>query len=142
MKIIKITVLLAIILMFTTKLLVAEDFSITFANKYSMDGAVQTPLGVIKAITIKGVFSDSRGYTGVINCLGTSGKNLDFVCDATDEDGDMFYSSGKRIDNGGEVIMTGGTGKYANIISKCEYQIASFSSEVMVGLITMQCSNN
>ena len=54
----------------------------------------------------------------------------------------MFYSSGKRIDNGGEVIMTGGTGKYANIISKCEYQIASFSSEVMVGLITMQCSNN
>jgi hypothetical protein len=134
----KITVLLAIILMFTTKLVVAEDFSITYANKYSMDGAVQTPLGVIKAITIKGVFSDSRGYTGVINCLGTSGKNLDFVC----EDGDMFYSSGKRIDNSGEAIITGGTGKYANIISKCEYQIASFSSEVMVGLITMQCSNN
>jgi hypothetical protein len=33
MKIMKITVLLAIILMFTTKLVVAEDFSITYANK-------------------------------------------------------------------------------------------------------------
>ena len=136
-----ITIFLVIVLMFTTKLVLAEDFSITFANKYSLNGTVETPLGVLKAFTIKGVFSDSRGHTGVINCIATSGKNLDFVCDSKDGDGDMFYSSGRRAGDAGEAIITGGTGKYANITSQCEYQIAALSKVVMVGLITMQCSS-
>jgi hypothetical protein len=135
-----ITILLTIILMFTAKLVFAEDFSLTFANKYSMNGSVETPLGAIKALTIKGVYTDSRGHNGVINCIATSGKNLDFVCDAKDEDGDMSYSSGRRVGDGGEAIFTGGTGKYTNITAKCEYQIASFNTDIMVGLITMQCS--
>jgi|TARA_B110000196_G_scaffold138813_1_gene120352 hypothetical protein len=134
------TILLVIILMFITKLVLAEDFSITFANKYSMNGSVETPLGVLKALTIKGVFSDSRGHTGIVNCIATSGKNLDFVCDTKDEDGDISYTSGRREGDGGKAIITGGTGKYANITSQCEYQIASFSKDIMVGLITMQCS--
>jgi hypothetical protein len=136
-----ITILLAIILLFTAKLVVAEDFSITFANKYSMDAAVETPLGVLKAISVQGVFSDSRGHSGVVNCIATSGKNLDFVCDSTDEDGDISYSSGRRTGDSGEAIITGGTGKYENITSQCEYQLASFSKDIMVGLITMQCSD-
>ena len=39
-------------------------------------------------------------------------------------------------------ILSGGTGKYANVTGTCSYQLAAFDKESLVGLITLQCTDN
>ena len=54
----------------------------------------------------------------------------------------MQYSSAKRVGTEGKSTTHGGTGKYENATGGCSYQLDAFDKEILVGLISLQCSDN
>ena len=93
-------------------------------------------------LSVEGVWSDSRGNSGTIHCVGTRGKVLKAYCNSTDQDGDIQYNTATRVGTEGKGVFNGGTGKYANVTGGCSYQVAAFDKNNLVGLITLQCSDN
>ena len=63
-------------------------------------------------------------------------------CQSTDQDGDIEYSNIERDTtkgNVGQIIRTGGTGKYANKAATCEYTIIMSDFKLGAGYITGIC---
>ena len=69
-------------------------------------------------------------------------KTLKSFCNSTDQDGDVQNSTATRVGTEGRGVLSGGTGKYANVTGTCSYQLAAFDKESLVGLITLQCTDN
>ena len=141
MKIIKILLVLCFTL-FYAKILLAADFTLTQSIKWTMGSEIETSSGKLKGVSVDGAYIDSRGYKGIITCIGSVGENFKADCNLKDEDGDFVYLDALRKGVDGVSKMSGGTGKYANITADCVYQIANSNRDASVGLVTMQCSTN
>ena len=94
-------------------------------------------------LTVHGVAEDSNGNTSVSKCLihvinGVINGN----CEGKDQDGDIEYTTVQRdVNKGnvGELSRLGGTGKYANKKSICEYTVQITDFKVGVGYLTATC---
>jgi len=94
-------------------------------------------------LTVHGVAEDSNGNKSVSKCLihvinGVINGN----CEGKDQDGDIEYTIVQRDINKGNVgVLTrlGGTGKYANKKSTCEYTVQLTDFKVGVGYLTATC---
>ena len=94
-------------------------------------------------LSVNGVTKDSKGNKATLKCI-ISGRNglLKGNCQATDQDGDIEYSNIERDTTKGpvgQIIRTGGTGKYANKASTCEYTIVMADFKLGAGYITGIC---
>ena len=114
----------------------------TNALKYDITKSVETADGPFIGLVAEGVWTDSRGNKGSILCVGTRGKILLGHCNSIDQDGDVQYSSFKRVGTEGKSVIHGGTGKYENVTGGCSYQLDAFDKDILVGLISIQCSDN
>ena len=121
---------------------VAEEYSMMNAIKYDITKSVETADGSFMGIVAEGVWTDSRGNKGTVVCVGYRGKELFAHCNAKDQDGDVKYSTAKRVGQEGISNMLGGTGKYENVTGSCSYQLDAFDIEILVGLISLQCSDS
>tara|TARA_Y100000588_G_C14117282_1_gene865756 strand:- start:563 stop:997 length:435 start_codon:yes stop_codon:yes gene_type:complete len=120
----------------------AEEYTMTNALKYDITKSVQTADGSFMGLVAEGVWTDSRGNKGSMVCVGYRGKELFAHCNSTDQDGDVQYSTARRIGSEGENTIHGGTGKYANASGGCTYQVEAFDKDILVGLISVQCTVN
>ena len=141
MKFIKILLMLCFTL-FYSKIVLAEDFTLTQSIKWIMGSEIETSSGKLRGVSVEGAYIDSRGYKGTISCIGSIGENFKADCHLMDEDGDIIYADALRKGVDGVAKMSGGTGKYENVIANCVYQIANSNQEALLGLVTMQCSSN
>ena len=141
MKFIKILLILCFTL-FYSKLVLAEDFTLTQSIKWIMGSEIETSSGKLRGVSVEGAYIDSRGYKGTISCIGSVGENFQADCHLMDEDGDIIYADALRKGVDGVAKMSGGTGKYENVTADCVYQIANSNQEALLGLVTMQCSTN
>ena len=141
MKFIKILLILCFTL-FYSKLVLAEDFTLTQSIKWIMGSEIETSSGKLRGVSVEGAYIDSRGYKGTISCIGSVGENFQADCHLMDEDGDIIYADALRKGVDGVAKMSGGTGKYENVTADCRYQIANSNQEALLGLVTMQCSSN
>ena len=141
MKFIKILLILCFTL-FYSKLVLAEDFTLTQSIKWIMGSEIETSSGKLRGISVEGAYIDSRGHKGTIACIGSVGENFKADCNLKDEDGDFVYLDALRKGVDGVSKMSGGTGKYENVTADCVYQIANSNKEALLGLVTMQCSSN
>ena len=141
MKFIKILLILCFTL-FYSKLVLAEDFTLTQSIKWIMGSEIETSSGKLRGISVEGAYIDSRGHKGTITCIGSVGENFKADCNLKDEDGDFVYLDALRKGVDGVSKMSGGTGKYENVTADCVYQIANSNKEALLGLVTMQCSSN
>jgi len=124
------------------KSVVAEEYTMTNALKYDITKSVETADGSFMGLVAEGVWTDSRGNKGSVVCVGYSGKELFANCNSTDQDGDVQYSSARRVGTEGKSTTHGGTGKYENATGGCSYQVDAFDKDLLVGLISLQCSDN
>ena len=141
MKIIKILLILCFTL-FYSKLVLAEDFTITQSIKWIMGSEIETSSGKLRGVSVEGAYIDSRGHKGTITCIGSVGENFKADCNLKDEDGDFVYLDALRKGVDGVSKMSGGTGKYENVTADCIYQIANTNKAASLGLVTVQCSSN
>ena len=133
---------LTIMIFFAASSVLAGEYTATNALKYVITDGVETEDGTLIGLTAEGVWSDSRGNSGKVFCVGTRGKTLKALCNSTDQDGDVQNSTATRVGTEGRGVLSGGTGKYANVTGTCSYQLAAFDKESLVGLITLQCTDN
>ena len=141
MKFIKILLILSFTI-FYSKIVLAEDFTLTQSIKWIMGSEIETSSGKLRGVSVEGAYIDSRGYKGTISCIGSIGENFKADCHLMDEDGDIIYADALRKGVDGVAKMSGGTGKYENVTANCIYQIANSNQEALLGLVTMQCSSN
>ena len=141
MKFVKILLILCFTL-FYSKIVLAEDFTLTQSIKWIMGSEIETSSGKLRGVSVEGAYIDSRGYKGTISCIGSIGENFKADCHLMDEDGDIIYADALRKGVDGVAKMSGGTGKYENVNANCVYQIANSNQEALLGLVTMQCSTN
>ena len=141
MKFIKILLILSFTI-FYSKIVLAEDFTLTQSIKWIMGSEIETSSGKLRGVSVEGAYIDSRGYKGTISCIGSIGENFKADCHLMDEDGDIIYADALRKGVDGVAKMSGGTGKYENVTANCVYQIANSNQEALLGLVTMQCSSN
>lgn len=120
----------------------AGEYTATNALSYTITKSVDTADGPVIGLSVEGVWSDSRGNSGTIHCVGTRGKILKAYCNSIDQDGDIQYNTAKRVGTEGKGVFNGGTGKYANVTGGCSYQVAAFDKNNLIGLITLQCYDN
>ena len=121
---------------------VAEEYTMTNATKYDITKSIETADGPFMGLVAEGVWTDSRGNTGTVICVGYRGKELFANCNLTDQDGDIQFSTAKRTGTEGINTIHGGTGKHANATGGCAYQVNAFDKNILVGLISLQCSDN
>ena len=138
----KISIICMSLLFIFFKSVVAEEYAMTNALKYDITKSVETADGPFIGLVAEGVWTDSRGNKGGILCVGTRGKILLGHCNSIDQDGDVQYSSFKRVGTEGKSVIHGGTGKYENVTGGCSYQLDAFDKDILVGLISIQCSDN
>ena len=124
------------------KSVVAEEYTMMNALKYDITKSVKTADGSFMGLVAEGVWTDNRGNKGSMLCVGYRGKELFAHCNATDQDGDVQYSTAKRVGTEGKNTIHGGTGKYANATGECTYQLDAFDKDILVGLISVQCSDS
>ena len=127
---------------FFFKSVVAEEYTMMNALKYEITKSVETSDGLFMGLVAEGVWTDSRGNKGSVVCVGYSGKELFANCNSTDQDGDVQYSSARRVGTEGKSTTHGGTGKYENATGGCSYQVDAFDKDLLVALISLQCSDN
>ena len=120
----------------------SEEYTSTNALSYTITKSVDTADGPFMGLSVEGVWSDSRGNSGTIHCVGSRGKTLIAHCNSIDQDGDVQYNTATRVGTEGKGVFNGGTGKYENVTGGCSYQLAAFDKNTLVGLITLQCSDN
>jgi len=133
---------ITIFLLLTITSAFAGEYSATNALSYTITKSVDTADGSVMGLSVEGVWSDSRGNSGTIHCVGTRGKILTVFCNSRDQDGDMQYNTATRVGAEGKGVFNGGTGKYDNVTGGCSYQVAAFDKNILVGLITLQCSDS
>ena len=141
MQFIKILLILCFTLLYS-KLVLAEDFTLTQSIKWTMGSEIETSSGKLRGVSVEGAYIDSRGHTGTITCIGSVGENFKADCHFKDEDGDIGYADALRKGVDGVSKMSGGTGKYKNINADCVYKIASTNKEASLGLVTSKCTTN
>ena len=129
-------------LFFFLKSVVAEEYTMMNALKYEITKSVETSDGSFMGLVAEGVWTDSKGNSGTVLCVGYRGKELFANCNATDQDGDIQFSTAKRTGAEGISTINGGTGKYTNTTGRCTYQVNAFDKNILVGLISLQCSDN
>ena len=127
---------------FFFKSVVAEEYTMMNALKYEITKSVETSDGSFMGLVAEGVWADSRGNSGAVICVGYRGKELFANCNLTNQDGDIQFSTAKRTGTEGITTIHGGTGKYANATGRCAYQVDAFDKNILVGLISLQCSDN
>ena len=138
----KILILCVSLFFILFRITVAEEYTMTNASKYDITKSIETADGPFMGLVAEGVWTDSRGNKGSVVCVGYRGKELVAHCNATDQDGDIQYSTAKRVGTEGKSTMLGGTGKYENVTGGCSYQLDAFDKDILVGLISLQCSDN
>ena len=94
-------------------------------------------------MSVNGFSKDSNGNSATSKCL-ISLRNgvVKGNCQGTDQDGDIEYSTVERDlsqGNVGKIMRIGGTGKYANKTSTCEYTVVLTDFKVGVGYLTGKC---
>ena len=124
------------------KSVVAEEYTMVNALKYDLTTSVETGEGSFMGLVAEGVWTDSRGNKGSMVCVGYRGQELFAHCNTTDQDGDVQYSTAKRVGTEGKNTIHGGTGKYENVTGGCTYQLDAFDKDILVGLISVQCSDS
>ena len=92
MKFIKILLILCFTL-FYSKLVLAEDFTLTQSIKWIMGSEIETSSGKLRGVSVEGAYIDSRGYKGTISCIGSVGENFQADCHLMDEDGDLALTT-------------------------------------------------
>ena len=94
-------------------------------------------------MTVNGYSKDSEGNSATSKCLiSLSNGVVKGNCQGTDQDGDIEYTTVERDitkGNVGIIMRTGGTGKYANKTSTCEYTVVLTDFKVGVGYLTGSC---
>ena len=94
-------------------------------------------------LTVNGFQEDSNGNNATSKCLISLINNvLNGNCQGTDQDGDIEYSTVERDlskGNVGTILIKGGTGKYANKTSVCEYTVVLTDFKIGVGYLTASC---
>ena len=137
--------IIAILSFFVTSLAFADY---TMENIYKLENIDMIKnsdgLNVIN-LTVNGVTKDSNGNKATIKCI-ISGRNalMKGNCQSTDQDGDIEYSNIERDTTKGpvgQIIRTGGTGKYANKAATCEYTIIMADFKLGAGYITGICKD-
>ena len=135
--------IIAILSFFVTSLAFADY---TMENIYKLENIDMIKnsdgLNVIN-LTVNGVTKDSNGNKATIKCI-ISGRNalMKGNCQSTDQDGDIEYSNIERDTTKGpvgQIIRTGGTGKYANKAATCEYTIVMADFKLGAGYMTGIC---
>ena len=95
MQFIKILLILCFTLLYS-KLVLAEDFTLTQSIKWTMGSEIETSSGKLRGVSVEGAYIDSRGHTGTITCIGSVGENFKADCHFKDEDGDIGYADALR----------------------------------------------
>jgi hypothetical protein len=94
-------------------------------------------------MTVNGFSSDSNGNKATSKCLISLRNGIvKGNCQGTDQDGDIEYTTVERDitkGNVGQIMRTGGTGKYADKTSSCEYNVILTDFKVGVGYLTGSC---
>ena len=93
--------------------------------------------------TVTGVSEDSNGNRSTSKCLiNVINGVISGNCENLDQDGDIEYSTVTRNlnkGNVGELKRIGGTGKYENTSSTCEYTVEITDFKIGVGYLTASC---
>ena len=93
--------------------------------------------------TVTGVSEDSNGNRSTSKCLiNVINGVISGNCENLDQDGDIEYSTVTRNlnkGNVGELKRIGGTGKYENTSSICEYTVEITDFKIGVGYLTASC---
>ena len=79
MQFIKILLILCFTLLYS-KLVLAEDFTLTQSIKWTMGSEIETSSGKLRGVSVEGAYIDSRGHTGTITCIGSVGENFKADC--------------------------------------------------------------
>ena len=94
-------------------------------------------------LSLNGATKDSNGNKATMKCIFSVRNGLaKGNCQATDQDGDIEYSNVERDTTKGpvgQIIRTGGTGKYANKAATCEYTIVMADFKLGAGYMTGIC---
>ena len=123
---------------------VNADYTIRSVYKFENIDMIKNSDGSnIMNTTASGINAYSNGTTIIIKCL-VNVKNSILIgsCQGSDKDGDIEFTTVERdISKGNKGIMKriGGTGKYNNSTSTCEYVVELTDFTVGVGYLTASC---
>ena len=134
---------ISVILIILTHVAIADY---DFENVYRFDNIdmIKNSDGSnVANMSVNGFSKDSNGNSATSKCL-ISLRNgvVKGNCQGTDQDGDIEYSTVERDlskGNVGKIMRIGGTGKYANKTSTCEYTVVLTDFKVGVGYLTGKC---
>ena len=120
------------------------DYSVKSAYKFeNIDIIKNIDNSNIVNMTVNGVSEDSNGNKVIMKCLLSLRNNIaKGNCNGTDQDGDIEFTTVERnVSKGniGKMMRTGGTGKYANKTSICEYTVEISDFKIGVGYLTGSC---
>ena len=137
------TLLLTTLFFLITSIAVA-DYTIRSAYKFENIDMIKNSDGSnIMNTTATGINAYSTGDTVIIKCLvNLKNSILTGSCQGSDKDGDIEYTTVERdVSKGNKGIMrrVGGTGKYENKSSTCEYVVELTDFSVGVGYLTASC---
>ena len=124
--------------------IVYADYTVKNVYRFdNIDMIKSTDSSSIISLTVNGFSEDSNGNKATSKCLVDVVKGtISGHCEAIDQDGDIEYSTVNRNMSEGNVGIlqrTGGTGKYANKTSVCEYTVELTDFKVGVGYLTASC---
>jgi len=123
---------------------VNADYTIRSVYKFENIDMIKNSDGSnIMNTTASGINAYSNGTTIIIKCLvNVKNSILTGSCQGSDKDGDIEFTTVERdISKGNKGIMKriGGTGKYNNSTSTCEYVVELTDFTVGVGYLTASC---
>ena len=135
--------LISIITFIITNIAIADY---DFENVYRFDNIdmIKNSDGSnVANMSVNGYSKASEGNSATSKCL-ISLRNgvVKGNCQGTDQDGDIEYTTVERDitkGNVGRIMRTGGTGKYENKTSTCEYTVVLTDFKVGVGYLTGSC---
>ena len=137
---------LFLLYMFTFLIVNIANADYDFENVYKLeliDMIKNSDGSNVMNLTVNGSTRDSNGNKATVKCI-ISGRNgiIKGNCQGTDQDGDIEYSKIERDTTKGpvgQIIRTGGTGKYANKAATCEYTIVMADFKLGVGYLAGSC---
>ncbi len=131
-------------LLFVFSQSVLADYTLKSVYKFENSSRISDGQGsFVLNVTVIGVGETSQGNRLKNTCVvQVKNKKIDGVCEAVDQDGDKEYTTVIRDmskGNSGTITRTGGTGKYENTRSICEYIVEITDFGIGVGYLTASC---
>ena len=120
------------------------DYTLKSVYKFENASRVNDGQGsFVLNVTVVGVNETSKGDRSTNTCVvRVQNQQIYGVCESIDQDGDKEYTVVNRDmaqGNVGTIYRTGGTGKYENADSNCQYTVEITDFGIGVGYLTATC---